>query len=164
MDRNNDELEILQTYSLLENIDFRAEDVCVDCEYISRGFYAAMNEYMMQSRDIILRLQNGKDVNLSDLGNRREELVKMIGVLSDTFDEKLEKLIARDSDAIIITTLAYCSLVFVLYYTIYLNNLNNVQQQITNIWSIGRLIPIDHRNKIIQAFRSSEVNNNSLSF
>ena len=42
-----------------------------------------------------------------------------------------------------------------MYFLIYIPIINSVKEEVTKVWKLGRLIPIEHRNKIMAAFKEA---------
>lgn len=136
--------------------DYIWDDACItnDCVILARGFYSALNEYQLQLLDIYNLIIEDKIYNFEDLNSRKEELMSMGNTLINLYESDIKDLIRNDAYIVIWITTAYCVLVLLLYFVVYVRSLNNIQREITNIWSLGRLIPIDHRNKIMRAMKA----------
>ncbi|CAG9327790.1 unnamed protein product [Blepharisma stoltei] len=163
----NSELMVFSEYNLLfrhlsslkrssKHNNYIWDDACLSeqCITLSKGYYASLNEYYLGIRDVYWQIVEGKNTSLDSISETKEELVEIGTTLIDLYESDIKDMIKKDAYLVIWISSSYCFIVFILYFFVYVRELNKVQQQITNIWSLGRLIPIDHRNKIMRSLRA----------
>jgi hypothetical protein len=75
--------------------------------------------------------------------------------LFDMYEEYMTNTINYYISTVIWVTSAYCFIVTLTFFIVYIPIINSVKDEITKVWKLGRLIPIEHRNKIMNAFKQA---------
>ena len=101
------------------------------------------------------QILQGINVNLDSILSKKNELAYGEKVLFDLYDSFMTSEIQQNIQTVIWVASIYCIIVLFMYFFIYIPVVNTVKEEITKVWRLGRLIPIEHRNKIMEAFKQA---------
>jgi len=138
--------------------NYLLENGCLsnECKFLSKGVHSAVNLFINECEHFQSLMSQGKEADIANLRLLKEELMELLLELKNNLNQDIEDLLSKDTQYVMIATIVYAALVIVMYFILYVPILNNVERQITNVWSIGRLIPIEHRKKILEALKGKK--------
>lgn len=126
-----------------------------NCSLLAKGFHAGVLVYIDEVLDIRGKILAGKNPDLSGVFAKKNELIYGGQVLLDMYDVDMTTQIQVTIDTVVWVTSIYCILVTAMYFFIYIPIINSVKDEVTKVWKLGRLIPIEQRNKIMSAFKEA---------
>lgn len=131
------------------------EDSCWNdkCEILSKGLHSGVLMYIGEILNARMLIDTGRLAELEDVFNRKNELQYGEQILFDLYDQYITDYINFYITTVIWVTSTYCLIVMALYFFVYIPIINSVRGEITKVWRLGRLIPIEHRTKIMAAFK-----------
>lgn len=126
-----------------------------NCLILKKGVHSGVLMYSNDVLNIQKAILASKNPNLTSILNKKNELIYGQKILKDLYNQDVTNAIQSNINTIIIVTTIYCLLVTFLYFVIYIPVINSVKEEITKVWKLGRLIPIEHRSKIMTAFKQA---------
>ncbi|CAG9334093.1 unnamed protein product [Blepharisma stoltei] len=130
-----------------------------ECGFLERGLHSGIEDYIEDvsyARDLIL---SGQDVSIEDIRAQMKALLQLSTELRDKYISDIGSILDDTTLLIIGLTVAYIVFVLFLYFFVYIPGLNVIQREITSIWTLGRLIPIAHRAKILRTLKNNKLLN-----
>lgn len=128
------------------------------CLALAKGAHAGVLNFIAEVSDLQARIGNGENLDLTDFFKKKNELAYGEGLLCQMYEDFMTENINTHVTTVIWVTSMYCIAVTLLYFIIFIPIINSAKAEITKVWKLGRLIPIDQRNKIMQAFKQASNN------
>ena len=126
-----------------------------NCLLLAKGLHAGILSYIEDVKDLQFRIENGELPDLTNILQEKDELAYGEKVLFDMYDQFMTNTINTYISTVIWVTAIYCVITTFMYFLIYIPIINSVKEEVTKVWKLGRLIPIEHRNKIMAAFKEA---------
>lgn len=140
-----------------EHKNYIFEEACWEgeCELLVNGLHSGVLVYANEIVNAKNLIESGAQVDLEQVYRMKNELQYGEQVLFKMYEQFLTDSIEYYITTVIYVTSSYCVIVLALYLLVYIPIINSVREEITKIWKLGRLIPIEHRNKIMTAFKQA---------
>jgi hypothetical protein len=137
--------------------DYILKEACWSetCKLLSKGLHSSVLIFISDIYSLLQEIKSGSSPSLSKILLKKNELQNGCQFLFDLYDDFMTSTINFYISTVIVVTSSYCLIVTLLYLLIYIPIINSVREEITKIWELGRLIPIEHRNKIMTAFKQA---------
>ena len=126
-----------------------------DCILLAKGLHSGILTYTADLLNKLNEINSGGQVDLTSIYSKKNELQYGEQVLFDLYNDYMTSTINFYISTVISVTSSYCLIVTLMYLLLYIPIINSVREEITKIWELGRLIPIEHRNKIMTAFKQA---------
>lgn len=149
--------DLSHTGKTSEHEDYLWKSQCFngDCIVLAKGLHAGILTFVNEVDDLENQILLGKDSDLTNILRKKNELAYGEKVLFDMYEEYMTNTINYYISTVIWVTSAYCFIVTLTFFIVYIPIINSVKDEITKVWKLGRLIPIEHRNKIMNAFKQA---------
>ncbi|OMJ80531.1 hypothetical protein SteCoe_19171 [Stentor coeruleus] len=149
--------DLSHTGKTSEHDDYIWKSECFDgnCMILAKGLHAGILNFVNEVNDLENQILLGKNPDLKNILMKKNELAYGEKVLFDMYEEYMTNTINYYISTVIWVTSAYCFIVTLTFFIVYIPIINSVKDEITKVWKLGRLIPIEHRNKIMNAFKQA---------
>lgn len=139
-----------------EDYLWKSQCINTNCELLKKGLHSGILSYIGEIHDLESQIHLGLNPDLTNIFNKKNELAYGEKMLFDMYEEYMTTTINYHINTVIWATSAYCLIVTLTFFILYIPIINSVKDEITKVWRLGRLIPIEHRNKIMNAFKQAK--------
>jgi uncharacterized membrane protein len=106
--------------------------------HLSKGIQSALIDFKLSILSYPLDIASSRVIY--DL---KVEIGKVLQDLEERYKECIENELYNSEFMLLWITVSYIVLMFLFYLILYIPSINNIKQQVTRVWDIARLIPID---------------------